>query len=147
MNTSDLLLLLHPLLAVTVVLPTIGIIVRMAVQTRQRRLKALNGEKNGYSCYCWERSCRDRAVAEWLSGSVISNWTSPPDLFHIYRTSDLDDGTLSSHICGDDICSNEFFAVLALQIQTKTLARDICYAHRDGVNHPRLPARDLSPRI
>ena len=68
MNTSDLLLLLHPLLAITVVFPTIGIIVRMAVQTRQRRLKALTGEKTSIPATVG----RDHvAIGRWLSGSVV----------------------------------------------------------------------------
>ena len=68
MNTSDLLLLLHPLLAITVVFPTIGIVVRMAVQTRQRRLKALTGEKTAIPA----RVGRDHvAIGRWLSGSVV----------------------------------------------------------------------------
>ena len=68
MNTSDLLLLLHPLLAITVVFPTIGIVVRMAVQTRQRRLKALTGEKTAIPA----TAGRDHvAIGRWLSGSVV----------------------------------------------------------------------------
>ncbi len=47
MSANDLFLLLHPFFAVVVVFfPTIGIIVRMAWQTRQRRLKTAAGEKS-----------------------------------------------------------------------------------------------------
>ena len=68
MDTSDLFLLLHPLLAVTVVFPTIGIIVRMAIQTRQRRLKSLAGEKTAIPATVG----RDHvAIGRWLSGSVV----------------------------------------------------------------------------
>ena len=68
MDTSDLILLLHPLLAITVVFPTIGIVVRMAVQTRQRRLKTLNGDKTAIPASVG----RDHvAIGRWLSGSVV----------------------------------------------------------------------------
>lgn len=46
---EDLLRLVHPVLAVTVVFPIIGITVFMAWQTRQRRLEASKGNKSKIS--------------------------------------------------------------------------------------------------
>ena len=46
MNTNDLLLLLHPLFAIVIVFPTVGIVIRMAWQTRQRRLNTKIGAKS-----------------------------------------------------------------------------------------------------
>ncbi|PSR16096.1 DUF4079 domain-containing protein, partial [filamentous cyanobacterium CCP3] len=46
LDTPDLLRLLHPFLAVTVVMPLIGIAVYLAVQTRQRRLAVANKTKS-----------------------------------------------------------------------------------------------------
>jgi hypothetical protein len=68
MSTSDLLLLLHPVLAITVVFPTIGIIVRMAWQTRQRRLKGLMGEKTAIPATVGREHVE---MGRWLSGSVV----------------------------------------------------------------------------
>ena len=46
MELGDIVLLLHPLLAIAVVFPLIGIVVNRAFQTRQRRLKTASGEKS-----------------------------------------------------------------------------------------------------
>jgi peptidoglycan/LPS O-acetylase OafA/YrhL len=45
-DIADALRLLHPIIAVTVVFPLIGIVVRMAWQTRQRRLEVASGTKS-----------------------------------------------------------------------------------------------------
>ena len=45
LDTPDLLRLLHPFMAVTIVMPLIGVAVYFAVQTRQRRLAVVNKTK------------------------------------------------------------------------------------------------------
>jgi hypothetical protein len=37
METKDLILLLHPVIAIIVVFPLLGIVINHAIQTRQRR--------------------------------------------------------------------------------------------------------------
>ena len=46
MELSDVILLLHPVIAIVVVFPLIGIVVNRAFQTRQRRLAMKSGEKS-----------------------------------------------------------------------------------------------------
>jgi drug/metabolite transporter (DMT)-like permease len=46
METTDVLALVHPTIAVTVVFPLIGVAVYFAWQTRQRRLKTATGDKS-----------------------------------------------------------------------------------------------------
>jgi Protein of unknown function (DUF4079) len=45
MELSDVILLLHPVAAVAVVFPLLGVVVNRAFQTRQRRLQSTNGGK------------------------------------------------------------------------------------------------------
>jgi hypothetical protein len=46
MELSDVILLLHPVAAVAVVFPLLGVVVNRAFQTRQRRLQSANGGKS-----------------------------------------------------------------------------------------------------
>ncbi|WOD40495.1 DUF4079 domain-containing protein [Nodosilinea sp. E11] len=68
LDAPDLLRLLHPVLAVTVVMPLIGIAVYFAVQTRQRRLAVVNQVKTTISPVVGKEHVR---VGQWLSGSVV----------------------------------------------------------------------------
>jgi len=65
----DLLRLLHPFLAVVVVFPSIGIVVYMAWQTRQRRLETAQGEKSKIPPVVGQTHL---AVGRWLAGSVVA---------------------------------------------------------------------------
>jgi len=64
----DLLRLLHPTLAVTVVFPIIGITVYMAWQTRQRRLQVAHQEKSKIPPGVGQEHLR---IGRWLAGSVV----------------------------------------------------------------------------
>ncbi|MGF1519018.1 MAG: DUF4079 domain-containing protein [Nodosilinea sp.] len=68
LDTPDILRLLHPFLAVTFVMPLIGVAVYFAVQTRQRRLAMVNKEKTTISPVVGKEHVR---VGQWLSGSVV----------------------------------------------------------------------------
>jgi hypothetical protein len=68
MNTNDLFLLLHPTLAVAVVFPLIGMVVRMAWQTRQRRLAAAAGGKSSIPATVGKEHVE---MGRWLSGAVV----------------------------------------------------------------------------
>ncbi len=64
----DLMALIHPLLAVAVVFPLIGIVVNMAWQTRQRRLTLKAGEKTKIPPVVGAEHVK---VGRWLTGSVV----------------------------------------------------------------------------
>ncbi|WP_035985034.1 DUF4079 domain-containing protein [Leptolyngbya sp. KIOST-1] len=68
LDTPDLLRLLHPFLAVTIVMPLIGIAVYFAVQTRQRRLALVDNAKTTISPVVGKEHVR---VGQWLSGAVV----------------------------------------------------------------------------
>jgi hypothetical protein len=69
LDTPDILRLLHPFLAVTFVMPLIGVAVYFAVQTRQRRLAVANKEKSTIAPVVGKEHVR---VGQWLSGSVVA---------------------------------------------------------------------------
>ncbi|MBD1919292.1 MULTISPECIES: DUF4079 domain-containing protein [Cyanophyceae] len=69
LDAPDLLRLLHPFLAVTVVMPLIGVAVYFAVQTRQRRLAVADKTKITISPVVGKEHVR---VGQWLSGAVVS---------------------------------------------------------------------------
>jgi hypothetical protein len=69
LDTPDLLRLLHPFMAVTFVMPLIGVAVYFAVQTRQRRLAVANKEKSTIAPVVGKEHVR---VGQWLSGSVVA---------------------------------------------------------------------------
>ena len=63
MTSVDWLGILHPVLAVVIVYPLIGIVVRLAMQTRARRLKTLK---------CPPTVGREHSdLGRWLSASVV----------------------------------------------------------------------------
>lgn len=68
LDTPDILRLLHPFLAVTFVMPLIGVAVYFAVQTRQRRLAVVNKAKTTVTATVGKEHVR---VGQWLSGSVV----------------------------------------------------------------------------
>jgi hypothetical protein len=68
MNANDLLLLVHPIFAVAVVFPLIGMVVRMAWQTRQRRLVVTTGGKSQIPGGVGKEHVD---LGRWLSGSVV----------------------------------------------------------------------------
>jgi hypothetical protein len=68
LDAPDLLRLLHPFIAVTVVMPLIGVAVYFAVQTRQRRLAVANKTKTTIAPVVGKEHVR---VGQWLSGAVV----------------------------------------------------------------------------
>ena len=68
LNLQDYILLLHPAIAVAVVFPIIGMVVKMAWQTRQRRLETLAGHKSKLPPSV---GLEHVALGRWLTGSVV----------------------------------------------------------------------------
>lgn len=69
LDTPDLLRMLHPFMAVTVVMPLIGIAVYFAAQTRQRRLAVSSKTKTTIAPVVGREHVR---VGQWLAGAVVS---------------------------------------------------------------------------
>ena len=68
MNTTDLLGLVHPAIAVALVFPTIGIVANFAWQTRQRRLQTAQGTKSKIPPLVGPEHV---AMGRWLTGMVV----------------------------------------------------------------------------
>lgn len=68
MEFSDAIRLLHPALAVTVVFPLLGIVIRLAVQTRERRLQTEAREKSKIPPVTGPEHVK---VGRWLAGAVV----------------------------------------------------------------------------
>lgn len=70
MNTEMMLGLLHPAIAVLIVYPLIGMVVRFALQTRQRRLELATGKKKSKIPPVVGREHVE--LGRWLAASVVS---------------------------------------------------------------------------
>lgn len=68
MSFRDLILLLHPAIAVVVVFPLIGIVVNRALQVRQRRLQTVTGGKSKIAPVVGQEHVQ---LGRWLAGSVV----------------------------------------------------------------------------
>jgi len=68
MNTSDLISLIHPALAVVIVFPLIGMVVNFAWQTRQRRLQTAVEGKSKIPPIVGREHVN---LGNWLTGSVV----------------------------------------------------------------------------
>ena len=68
MELKDMILLLHPMAAIMVVFPLIGIVVNRAFQTRQRRLQTA---ANGKSKIPPVVGAEHVQLGRWLTGSVV----------------------------------------------------------------------------
>lgn len=68
LNSKDYVLLLHPAIAVTVVFPLIGMVVRMAWQTRARRLEVKAGHKSKIPPVVGQEHLQ---LGRWLTGAVV----------------------------------------------------------------------------
>lgn len=68
LNVTDVIRLLHPILAVTIVFPLLGIVVKQAWQTRQRRLQTAAGEKSKIPPIVGPEHVQ---VGRWLTGAVV----------------------------------------------------------------------------
>jgi Protein of unknown function (DUF4079) len=97
MNINDWLRLLHPILAVTIVFPSIGIAVYFAWQTRQRRLKTAAKEKSKIPPTV---GLDHVAVGRWLTAAVVGL-----TLIGLARP-------IFSHIIKNDVGAKEPFTVV-----------------------------------
>ncbi|HBE16645.1 MAG TPA: DUF4079 domain-containing protein [Cyanobacteria bacterium UBA11149] len=68
MDIKDIILLLHPAIAVLVVFPMIGIVVHRAWQTRQRRLETAKGGKSKIPPIVGSEHVQ---IGRWLTGFVV----------------------------------------------------------------------------
>lgn len=68
MEFRDVILLLHPVIAVIVVFPLIGIVVNRALQTRQRRLQTATEGKSKIPPVVGQEHVQ---LGRWLTGSVV----------------------------------------------------------------------------
>ncbi len=68
MAFKDTILLLHPVLAVTIVFPLIGVVVNRALQTRQRRLQTATQGKSKISPVVGQEHVQ---LGLWLTGTVV----------------------------------------------------------------------------
>lgn len=68
MELQDTLALLHPVIAIIVVFPLIGIVLNRALLTRQRRLQVADGEKSKIPPVVGSEHV---AIGNWLSRSVV----------------------------------------------------------------------------
>ncbi|HAG80112.1 MAG TPA: DUF4079 domain-containing protein [Cyanobacteria bacterium UBA12227] len=68
MEAIDFFALIHPVLAVVVVFPIIGIVVHFAWQTRQRRLQTSDGNKSTIPPVVGREHVK---LGRWLTGSVV----------------------------------------------------------------------------
>ncbi|PZV17944.1 MAG: DUF4079 domain-containing protein [Leptolyngbya sp.] len=68
MEFRDAILLLHPIAAVVIVFPLIGIVVNRALQTRQRRLQTASGEKSKIPPSAGQEHVQ---LGRWLTGAVV----------------------------------------------------------------------------
>jgi hypothetical protein len=68
MAAKDIILLLHPVIAVTVVFPLIGIVLHRALQVRQRRLETIATGKSKIPPVAGVEHVQ---LGKWLTGSVV----------------------------------------------------------------------------
>jgi hypothetical protein len=68
MDFKDVILLLHPVIAVVFVFPLIGIVVNRALQTRQRRLQTAAGGKSKIPPSAGQEHVQ---LGRWLTGAVV----------------------------------------------------------------------------
>ena len=66
--SKDLILLLHPILAIVVVFPLLGIVLNRAVQTRQRRLQTAGQSKSKIPPVVGQEHVQ---LGRWLTGAVV----------------------------------------------------------------------------
>lgn len=68
MAQEDAFSLIHPVLAIVVVFPVIGMVIQMAWQTRQRRLQTISGQTSKIPAIVGPEH---RKLGYWLTGSVV----------------------------------------------------------------------------
>lgn len=68
METQDILGLAHPTIAVILIFPILGMVVNLAWQTRQRRLKIASGHKSTIPPVVGREHVK---IGHWLTGGVV----------------------------------------------------------------------------
>jgi hypothetical protein len=68
LNTADFFLLIHPILAIVLVFPILGIVIQRAWQTRQRRLQIGTEGKSNIANIVGKEHVQ---LGRWLSNSVV----------------------------------------------------------------------------
>ncbi|MBD2293618.1 DUF4079 domain-containing protein [Anabaena sphaerica FACHB-251] len=68
MALKDIILLLHPVIAVTVVFPLMGIVINRALQVRQRRLETVSTGKSKIPPIAGQEHVQ---LGRWLTGAVV----------------------------------------------------------------------------
>lgn len=68
MEIADFLALIHPILAIIVVFPILGIVTHLAWQTRQRRLQTVSGGKSQIPPVVGREHVK---LGRWLTGAVV----------------------------------------------------------------------------
>ncbi len=72
MTFVDWLRIVHPLLAIGVVYPLVGVVVRYAWQARQRRLQVASGKTGGQASGVLGDAGRSHVnLGRWLAGAVV----------------------------------------------------------------------------
>ncbi len=99
LDFADILRLVHPAIAVTVVFPIIGMVLRMAWLTRQRRLKVAEEGKSKISPGVGQDHLQ---LGRWLAGSVVG-----VELLGITRP-------MFSQIAKDQLWSNDPFKFILI---------------------------------
>jgi hypothetical protein len=68
LNLEDYYVLLHPAIAIVVIFPMLGLIARLAWQTRQRRLQSLAGGRSNIRASVGSEHLQ---LGRWFSGAVV----------------------------------------------------------------------------
>jgi hypothetical protein len=69
LNLEDYYTILHPTLAIAVIFPLLGLMVRLALQTRERRLQVVAGERSNIRTSVGAEHLQ---LGRWFSASVVA---------------------------------------------------------------------------
>ncbi len=120
MNTSDLLSLVHPAIAVVVVFPIIGMVVNFAWQTRQRRLQTANDGKSKIPPVVGQEHVN---LGYWLTGSVVGIALIGL-AYPIFK-----------HILSEQVWSNNPFQVIFIVLMFAATIASLAFLYRARQRH------------
>jgi len=112
LNSKDVILLLHPAIAVTVVFPLIGIVVRAAWLTRQRRLDIQAANKSRIPPVVGQEHLQ---LGRWLTGAVVG-------IFLLGITRSIFDKILTDQV----FAKNPFKVIVIVLLYIATIASLPC---------------------
>lgn len=107
LNAKDIVLLLHPAIAVTIVFPLIGMVIRMAWQTRQRRMELKAENKSKIPPVVGQEHVQ---LGRWLTGAVVG-------VYFLGITRSIVDKILT-----DQVAKEPFKAVFIVLLYAATIA-------------------------